>query len=65
MAISRLVTYHKEEFKELAGVTESSFRQALRLGLKTVRVGQKRFIRGADWESFLLSQTQQQQGEPK
>ncbi len=46
-------TYPLETFKRLAGLSHWAMRQARRNGLAVRTVGNRRYIRGADWSSYL------------
>lgn len=58
MAISNRAIYSASEFMKLAGLTLATFRNARRQGLPVLSHGKARFIRGADWEAFLLARNQ-------
>lgn len=47
--------YPLRTFKQLTGLSSSALRQAKRRGLKIHKVGRREFIRGADWDSYLVS----------
>ncbi len=59
MATSNLATYRSQEFIKAAGLTAATFKSARRQGLKVLKFGKGTWVRGADWETFLLSQNSQ------
>lgn len=61
MAVSNIATYSLAEFAKAAGLNADAVRAARRRGLRVLTIGRSRFVRGADWEQFLLSQQPQQE----
>ncbi len=60
--IHSLEVYRLDEFQRRAGLGEWAMRQARRAGLKTLRIGARRYVRGADFQEFLDQQRQRESG---
>lgn len=54
-AISAAEAYPKAVFMRRVGMTRSSFASACREGLRTVKIGKRSHVLGADWLTFLAS----------
>lgn len=59
--IQRDATYTVAQFLHRTAMGRNGLRAAERRGLKTVRVGGRKFIRGEDWHSYLAEQGGQDQ----
>jgi len=46
-------SYSREEFLRRTGIGAWAFRTARRNGLRTAKVGNRTFVRGADWHEYL------------
>ncbi len=57
-AISSSAVYPQSVFQQLQGIGRHAFAQLRRRGLRTAKIGNKIFVRGADWDAF-LAQPQQ------
>ncbi len=60
--ISATAVYTLEEFKRRVGLAEWAFRECKRAGLKCIKIGRRKYIRGSDWLEFLDRQAEQQAG---
>ena len=56
--------YTQDEFLRLVGWTRAALSTARRQGLRVIMAGSKNFIRGADWDSYLLHLATEKRAEP-
>jgi len=45
--------YTLDQFKNLAGLQNCAYRNAVKKGLKTITIGRRKYIRGSDFLAFL------------
>ena len=46
-------------FMQAVGMSKWAIRQARRAGLRTVKVGNRSYVRGSDWDEFLANKAEQ------
>lgn len=49
-------SYLLDEFRRRAGIGRHAYRQAIRAGLKVIRLHGRVYVRGEDWMSYIESQ---------
>lgn len=52
--IRRDAAYTVAQFFHATGISRSGLRQHERRGLRTVRVGGRKYVRGEDWHEYLV-----------
>ena len=52
-AVDTTKVYPLPEFQRLVGFSRWAVNAAERRGLRTVKVGRRKYVRGADWDAFL------------
>lgn len=53
--------YALVQFKEISGLKDYAFRNAVKKGLKTISIGKRKFVRGSDFLAFLEKQSSDQE----
>ena len=61
--ISVQEVYGLGEFQRRTGLGEWAMRKARQAGLKTTRIGVRRYVRGSDWHQFLERRLQKEPGQ--
>lgn len=55
--------YSLEEFKQVSGMRNWALREARKAGLKMLKIGNRKFVKGQAFIDFLESQNEQKPGE--
>lgn len=53
--------YTLDQFKQIVGLQNCAYRNAVKKGLKTIQIGRRKYVRGSDFLAFLDRQASEQE----